>query len=254
MAAPKVLAIYHVAHERLGGLDKPLRAAKITLVPFNAASPKARWPKHATDYAGYIVMGGPMGVYEQAKHPFLAREITLLSQAVRADRPVLGICLGAQLLAAALGARVLRNPTKEIGWHPVMREPGADSDRMCDAFGQTETVFQWHGDTYELPRGAVRLFSSPLCPEQAFRFGERAHGFQFHVEVTPVMVRAWLVKNKKELADLKGQIDSSAIRAQIRQHSARLQELCAHVSSTFARQVNGSLPSSARRPAYAGRG
>jgi len=250
--ANRVLVIYHVPHERLGALDGPLKAAKIRLVPFNAASPKARWPK-AKGYAGFIVMGGPLSVYEQATYPFLSHEIMLLSEAVKADRPVLGICLGAQLLAAALGARVMKNPTKEIGWHPVMRELGADSDRMCDAFGQTETVFQWHGDTFELPRGAVRLFSSPLCVEQAFRFGERTHGLQFHVEVTPPMVRAWLMHpgNKRELAALKGQIDPSAIRAQIRQHSRRLQELSRHVASTFARQVTGSMPSSARRPAYA---
>jgi GMP synthase (glutamine-hydrolysing) len=181
-------------------------------------------------------MGGPMGVYEQARYPFLSTEIALLKDAVAAGLPVLGVCLGAQLLAAALGAKVAKNPQKEIGWHPLMREPGADGDPLFAAFGQTETVFQWHGDAFALPKGAVRLASSPLCPQQAFRFGRSAYGLQFHVEVTETMVRAWLQQrdNRAELATLKGAIDPTAIRNQTGQHINRLAALSHAVAQAFS--------------------
>ena len=177
--------------------------------------------------------------------PTVARHAASMPKAVRtAHLPILGVCLGSQLLAAALGATVAPAVTKEIGWHPVMREPGADGDSLCDIFEQTETVFQWHGDAFQLPTNAVRLASSPLCPEQGFRYRDNVYALQFHLEMTEAMVRAWMRTpiNRAELATLKGQIDPMVIRRQSSQHIGRLQILATHVAETFARMVRETTP------------
>jgi len=239
----------HVPHEHLGTLEAIFTDAGCRLVTLNSYDAKAAWPSlDAID--GIVSMGGPQSVYEQARYPYLTTEITLMREAVQKQKPVLGICLGAQLLAAALGANVTKNPQKEIGWYPLMREPGADGDPLCEPFGQTETVFQWHGDTFALPKGAVQLFSSPLCEQQAFRYGSSAWGLQFHVEVTAAMIRAWMRVNAAELKTLTGIIDPSAIRRQIPQHMQRLQELSQQVATSFCRLVDGPKPG-ARRSRHA---
>ena len=230
----RVLILQHVPHERLGTFEDGFERAGVDVVPLNTYEPKAAWPR-VSDVDGIVSMGGPQRVYEQATHPFLARELAFLKEALAAKRPILSVCLGAQLLAAALGAAVTKNPQKEIGWYPVMREPGADDDPLLEPFGQTETVFQWHGDTFTLPRAAVQLASSPLCDQQAFRYRDRVYGLQFHAEVTDAMIRAWVRANNKELATLKGVIDPAAIVRQNPQHLRRLETLCRHVASTFAR-------------------
>ena len=122
--------------------------------------------------------------------------VTRFRDAAKHHLPILGVCLGAQLLAAALGAKVTKNPQKEIGWYPLMREAGAESDPLWEVFGQTETIFQWHGDTFTLPKGAVQLASSPLCDQQAFRHGQHAYGIQGHLEMTEAMIRSWCTVNK----------------------------------------------------------
>ena len=233
-----LLIVQHVPHERLGTFEPVFKEAGCALTTLNAYESKAVWPR-LNDVHGVVVMGGPMSVYEQTRYPFLTKELTLLREAIAAKLPILGVCLGAQLLAAALGTKVTQNPQKEIGWYPLMREPGAEGDGLFQAFGQTETVFQWHGDTFGLPKGAVRLASSPLCQEQAFRYRENVYGLQFHVEVTEAMIRAWMrtPTNKAELSSLRGVIDPLAIRRQSPQHVGRLQELSRHIASTFCRLV-----------------
>ena len=235
-----LLVIQHVPHERLGTFEPVFNEAGLTLRLLNAHDPKAAWPGVAA-FDGLVSMGGPQSVYEQAKYPYLQRELTLLREAVGQGKPVLGVCLGAQLLAAALGADVTKNPQKELGWYPLMREPGADGDPLGEPFGQTETVFQWHGDTFALPKGAVRLFSSPLCPEQGFRYREHVWGLQFHVEVTEAIIRAWMQvpANKAELASLRGTIDPMSIRRQSPAHIDRLKELSRHVADALCREVKG---------------
>ena len=230
-----VLVIHHVPHERLGTFEPVFTAAGCSLRLLNSDDPKATWPS-LSDLDGLVAMGGPQSVYQQNRYPFLTKELTLLRDALQRRLPILGVCLGAQLLAEALGGKVRPAEQKEIGWYPLMREPGAEQDPLLAAFDSTETVFQWHGDAFALPKGAVRLASSPLCPEQAFRYGGRAWGLQFHLEMTEPMIRAWFQQpaNRAELAQLNGMIDPLAIRRQSRQHLPRLHMLAAHVATVFA--------------------
>ncbi len=246
----KLLVIQHVPHERLGTLEPGFKDAGCEIVPFKA-NEATRWPL-PTEYDGIVSMGGPQSVYQQKQYPYLTSELALLREAAKSHVPILGVCLGAQLLAEALGGKVRPAEQKEIGWYPVMREPGADGDPMMEPFGQTETVFQWHGDTFSLPKGAVRLSSSPLCEEQGFRYGDNIYAFQFHVEMTEPIIRAWMMNagNRKELAALKGTIDPLAIRRQSPQHIGRLGELSRHVAMTFCDLVKRST-SPSRRSAHA---
>ena len=236
----RLLVIQHVPYETLGTFEAAFNRAGCAADSVLASDQIAGdWPS-LDDFAGLVVMGGPQGVYEQKRHPYLGDEAALLKQAVKRKLPILGICLGAQLLAHALGAKVSPNTQKEIGWYPLMREPGADGDALFEPFGQTETVFQWHGDTFTLPKQAVLLASSPLCRNQAFRFGDFAWGLQFHLETDAALINKWLSHpaNKPALDSLKGVIDPAAIKKQTPEHQERLRELAFHVASTFARRVS----------------
>jgi GMP synthase-like glutamine amidotransferase len=141
---------------------------------------------------GLVVMGGPMGVADTAEHPHLAREGKLIAAMVGAGRPVLGVCLGAQLLAHALGARVYRGQRAEIGCGAVSLTGAGREDPVLGSTGAAALpVVHWHEDTFELPADASLLASSELFPNQAFRFGARAYGLQFHVEVEQELSRTW---------------------------------------------------------------
>ena len=238
-----LLVIQHVRHEGLGTFEAVFTKARMPLRQILASDGSASWP-HAEELVGIVSMGGPQSVYEQARYPYLTREIELFRDAAKHHLPMLGVCLGAQLLAAALGAKVTKNPRKEIGWYPLMRETGAEHDPLWEIFGQTETVFQWHGDTFTLPKGAVQLASSPLCDQQAFRYGDYAYGIQGHLEMTEAMIRSWCTVNKDELATLRGVIDASMIQRQTPQHLPRVTELAQAVASRFVTLME--TPSHAR--------
>jgi GMP synthase (glutamine-hydrolysing) len=149
-----------------------------------------------------VVMGGPMGVGDAGdpRWPFLAGELALLRQAIARDAPVLGICLGAQLLAAGAGARVYPNtrpgpdgrplPAREVGWGPVDLIGAADEPLLA-GLPPRPLVLHWHGDTFDLPRGATQLASTPICANQAFRLGRRQVGFQFHCELEQQTIAVW---------------------------------------------------------------
>jgi GMP synthase (glutamine-hydrolysing) len=140
-------------------------------------------------YSALIVMGGPQSANDPL--PGLAAEIHLISQAIQAQLPVLGICLGAQLIAKALGARVYPNAVKEIGWAPVFFTAAAQRDPLFAGLASPTTFFHWHGETFDLPAAAERLAYSAHCPQQAFRYGKNVYGIQFHPEITPAMIVDW---------------------------------------------------------------
>lgn len=143
------------------------------------------------DVEGLVVMGGPMGAHETDKHPFLAEECSLIAKLVRRNRPVLGVCLGAQLLARALGARVFPGQGPEIGFGFVELTAEGKRDALFGPNGPSVPVFHWHGDTFDLPAGATLLASSVQYPHQAFRFGSCVYGLQFHIEPDSATWSAW---------------------------------------------------------------
>ncbi|MDP3788983.1 MAG: type 1 glutamine amidotransferase [Candidatus Omnitrophota bacterium] len=185
-----VLIIKHVAIEgpgTLGEFFEDVRKKVKTVELWKGE----KLPASFTDVEAVLILGGPMNVYEEDKFPFLKEEDVFLKNALRQDIPVLGICLGAQLLAKATGARVTKAEQEEIGWYNVnLTESGID-DRLFGGAGRQLRVFQWHGDTFEIPKGAKLLASSPICRNQAFRIGKYSYGLQFHVEVTEEIIKRW---------------------------------------------------------------
>jgi len=147
-----------------------------------------------------LLMGGPMGVHDTPKHPWLAAEKDLIRKALDAGRRVLGICLGAQLLAEALGARVFHAKDREIGWFPVQRTGSAADHPIGRALPEQFAAFQWHGDTFDLPEGAMQLARSAGCEQQAFALGARVAGLQFHLEFSGDTVQDLLRFCPRDLA------------------------------------------------------
>ena len=138
-----------------------------------------------------IPLGGPMNVYEEDKYPFLKAEDVFLKKALARQLPVLGICLGAQLLAKASGGKVVRSPEREIGWFTVDFTPEGRGDVLLNGLSDPLEVYQWHGDMCVPSKDSVLLASSPKCPVQAFRYGTKAYGLQFHAEITDKSIRDW---------------------------------------------------------------
>jgi GMP synthase-like glutamine amidotransferase len=176
------------------------------------------------EFDAVLAMGGPMGATDDAAHPWLAGERRLVRDAVRAGTPFLGVCLGVQLLAAALGARVYPVERPEVGLLPVeLSQEGRDDPLFAGLDGPLVTL-QWHGDTFDLPAGGVRLAGSPLVANQAFRAGDRAYGVQFHLEVTGEMARRWgeVPAYRRSLAETLGAEAGRAFLADVERRSGEL--------------------------------
>ncbi len=154
-----------------------------------------------TDFDRLVVMGGPMNIYEHDRYPWLVEEKRFIGRAIGAGKTVIGICLGAQLIADVLGGRVYAGPEKEIGWFPVTLTPEARELGLFGDVPERFTVFHWHGDTFPLPEGAVRLAASAACENQAFLYRDRVLGLQFHLESTPESVRAITDRCADEVVD-----------------------------------------------------
>jgi len=187
--------LQHVPFEGLGIIEKWAEANgfEITCTRLHAGE---QLPEIET-FDWLVVMGGPMGIYDHDEHPWLVAEKQFIKAAIDADKTVLGICLGAQLMADVLGAKVYPGPQKEIGWFPIRRSDGAPQ-----LLPENLTVFHWHGDTFEIPEGAIRLASSTACHNQGFIFNNRAIALQFHMETTPESMEALIENCGEELPNV----------------------------------------------------
>jgi GMP synthase-like glutamine amidotransferase len=231
-----VCAFRHVPFEHLGSIAPALESRGLA-VRYVDMFEGARAPERIGEAAGLIFMGGPMSANDNL--PCLRAELALIEQAAKAGQPVLGVCLGAQLIAKALGARVYRNRAKEIGWFPVWWTPAAAGDPLFAGLSAPETVFHWHGETFDLPPGAEWLARSEACAHQAFRVGANVYGLQFHLEVTPEMIADWVTQdqNSHDVRELDAPIDPHA-------NAPRLRELATLVFGRWADLVASRTPRS----------
>jgi GMP synthase-like glutamine amidotransferase len=206
-------------------------ALAFTLVPLDAGAPV---PPDARAFSGIVMMGGPMGVNDDL--PWIAPVTGLLRDAVAQGVPVLGHCLGGQLLAKALGAPVARAPNPEIGWIDVTIEDGS-ARREWFGGRAAFTAFQWHYDTFAVPSDGTRVATNPFTPAQAFIVDDRHVGMQFHVEMTPALIEDWLRTGARELPDRSSAARQSAadIRAGVPAHLATLSAVADDVYARWAR-------------------
>ena len=188
----RVVAFRHVPFEGLGLIQPALEDNGISVEFPDLFRDDAAMPEVATA-DGLIFMGGPMSANDDL--PYLKREIEFIRQAVERGQPVLGVCLGSQLIARALGARVYKNSSKEIGWFDVHLTEAGRRDPILSGLERSETVFHWHGETFDLPASATWLAYSEACRHQAYRVGSKTYGFQFHLEVTPEMITDWCTQD-----------------------------------------------------------
>jgi len=184
-----VLVLQHIACEPPGEYETVLRerGVRVHRVELDEGEPLPPW----RDFDAILAMGGPMSVNDDAELPWLTDEKRAIGEAVRAGVPYFGACLGVQLLAASLGARVYAGPEPEVGVLPVTLTAEGSADPLFAGLPTSFPTLQWHGDTFDLPAGATLLASSPGFRNQAFRYGRAAYGIQFHLEVLPAMAREW---------------------------------------------------------------
>ncbi len=232
------LVFRHVEIEDLGLIGSVMSARRVPVRYVNLFRGDPV-PEKLAGVGGIILMGGPMGVYDDDRYPFLGPENRLVRQALDARLPMLGICLGSQIMAKAAGARVMKGPRREIGWHPIRLTSEGEKDAVMSSLRETPVVFHWHGDTFDLPEDAVLLASSERYPHQAFRIGTRAVALQFHLEVDPRIIDRWLSSpdNLRELDDLREETSAEAIRAEAPEHLPRLARGADAFFNAFFEQV-----------------
>ncbi|MFQ5956803.1 MAG: type 1 glutamine amidotransferase [Candidatus Brocadiales bacterium] len=219
-----VLIIKHIDIEGPGTLGDFVERNKVPYQVVNAFLEDS-YVEEPGDYSAVVTLGGPMGVYDDEEvYPFLGWEDAFLKRAIVENVPVLGLCLGAQLLAKAAGAKVTKAPEKEIGWFDVSLTEDGRTDPLFEGMPEKLLVFQWHGETFEIPEGGKKLAGSSVCPNQAFRVGKTAYGLQFHLEVTPPMINQWIDAYKEELDSLKGVVDPKEIARQSEENSSTYNE------------------------------
>ncbi len=231
----KIWVLQHTRCETLGTIADALEAEALAWQYVRVFEGKAV-PAEIGDAGGLIVMGGPMGVYEQDRYPHLKDELRLIKSALKAGKPILGICLGSQLLAAALGAAVAKGARKEIGWYPVRLAEAATQDRLLSAAPREFMALHWHGDVFAPPPGAINLASSELTERQAFRYGTNAYGLLFHLEMTATMIEELADTFGDELREAGG--EPLRLSAQSAVHCAKLEEIGAAVFGHWARLVH----------------
>ena len=233
----KVLVIRNVSYETEGLLESLLRneGLELTIVDFQQdAAVEPRLDGHA----GLVVMGGPMGANDTDRYPSLLQVERLCAEAMEYSVPLVGVCLGAQIMAKVLGSEVYPNPVREVGWYDLATAEGASHDPLFSELEPHEVVLQWHGDTFDLPKDAVLLASSPDCINQAFRYGENGYAVQFHLEILESMIREWVRRDAaRGWLGEKGRISASRILADTNTYMSRSEELGRRMYTRFARMI-----------------
>ncbi|MES1262558.1 MAG: gamma-glutamyl-gamma-aminobutyrate hydrolase family protein [Acidobacteriota bacterium] len=223
----EVLVLQHAPCESPGAIQDVLENAGhgLRFIRTFAGEPVPQEPDE--QIAGLVVMGGPMGVYEQDIYPFLQDELRLIEACLAAGLPVLGTCLGSQLLAAALGAPVKKGRKKEIGWHPVRLTEAASADSLFASAPRDFTPLHWHGDVFDLPAGAVSIASSELTACQGFRHGGNVYGLLFHMEVNAAILNGMVETFAQELQEEK--VSGAGILADATTHLPALRQIAGSV-------------------------
>ena len=216
------VAIRHVSFEDLGSLAPSLEehGYHVHYIETGFDSLKELDP---TEPDLIIILGGPIGAYDEKDYPFLQDELALIEKRLAADLPTLGICLGAQLIARALGARVYPGlQGKEIGWFPLSLSSGGQHSTLLQSLEDAAEVLHWHGDTFDLPSGSTRLASSDRYENQAFTYGKNVLALQFHLEVTPLNLERWFIGHACEISSTPG-VSLTELRRQTQIYGNRLQ-------------------------------
>ena len=226
------LVLRHVQAEGLGLLVNVLREFGVhhRYLDLPRGEPP---PRDLRDVGGLIVLGGPIAVYEADRHEFMRTELGLVERALTAGRPVLGICLGAQMIANVLGARVYPGERREVGWAPVRLTDDGRGDPVFGGGADEITVFHMHGDTYELPPDARNLATSALYEQQAFCYGELVYGLQFHLEFTDAMIQRLASEPESRAYMTEAGIDLQTLLAETPGHVRGLADVVERVFTSF---------------------
>jgi GMP synthase (glutamine-hydrolysing) len=227
LADKKVVVVQHLAFEDLGSFEPVLRSAGMPIEYLHAGVDDLRAGIDSADLL--VVLGGPIGVYETDVYPFLTAELDAIRARVTAQRPTLGVCLGAQLMAQAMGGSVYPGGRKEIGWGELSLSSAGQSSPLKHLGGVP--VLHWHGDTFDLPPGAERLASSPVYENQAFRLGANLLALQFHPEATARTFERWLIGHTGELNGAR--IDIGALRREAERLAPALERAAADLLSEW---------------------
>jgi GMP synthase (glutamine-hydrolysing) len=232
----KLLVLQHIACEPPGAYEDELeaRGGELERIEVDEGQPLPE----PDGFDAVIAMGGPMGAYEDERLPWLAAEKALIARAVARGTPFWGVCLGAQLLAASLGARVTPGPAPEVGVLPVYRTAAAESDPVFSALPESFPALQWHGDTFELPTGALALARSDAYDNQAFVVG-RAYGLQFHIEIGTGLASEWgeVPAYAESLEAIMGQGALPRLLEQVKAHEHKMTGLARTLFSRWLEHV-----------------
>ena len=227
----RVLVLQHAAPEHPGLITEALRSAGV-VTDVRQTHHGQPAPPSLAGYSGLVIMGGPQSVYEEDRYLYLRDEKRLAREALDVGAPVLGVCLGSQIIAEALGSSVRPGPAPEIGWRPVRRAPNAAADLVLSRLPETFTPLHWHGDVYDLPPGAIPAGASDMTPVQGFSYGDAVHALLFHLEMTQEQVQAMAEEFPDDVH--RGGLEPAALLAETPRRIAALEGIARDVFGAWA--------------------
>jgi GMP synthase (glutamine-hydrolysing) len=233
----KIWVLQHHPVENLGAIADSLEEAALAW-QYVRVFDRTRIPTDMQDAGGLIVMGGPESVYQLDRYPYLRDEMRLIESALQHDKPILGVCLGAQLLAAVLGASVRRGEGREIGWYSVRLTDAAHEDRLMRGLPAEFIAAHWHSDVFDLPIATIALASSEKTAVQAFRYGDKAYGLLFHAEINEERLGRLVSEFGEDLKRVG--IDGDSIVAQAPEHLPALRRIGATIFGRWAAPIQGT--------------